>query len=71
MLASLIKKTKSLVGINESVVDNRSGVCHNLKRPSIVCPAEMEPEDESALLKREQELKDNIYGMLKMLYNST
>uniref|UniRef100_A0A1B6DEU4 MIP18 family-like domain-containing protein n=1 Tax=Clastoptera arizonana TaxID=38151 RepID=A0A1B6DEU4_9HEMI len=67
MLTSFIKKTKSLIGINDVLVDNKSCVSNNLKRPSIVCQSEMDMVDENAILKKDQELKENIYDCIRCI----
>lgn len=66
MLALILNKTKTLIGTNDVLGIPRFGDKHNqvFNRPSNLVIREMEELDEETLLKKKQDLKDTVYGML-------
>ncbi|XP_039278473.1 MIP18 family protein galla-1 [Nilaparvata lugens] len=69
MLALLLNKTKTFVGMNEVMVHGElvDNVNRALQRPSRFLNQEMDDLDEETISKRKQDLKDQVYDCIRTI----
>ncbi|XP_075216470.1 cytosolic iron-sulfur assembly component galla-1 [Lycorma delicatula] len=67
MLALIVNKTRTLIGMNEVMGVQKIGDKHNavFMRPSVAIVQDMEELDEETISKKKQDLKETVYDCIR------